>query len=124
MKQKKVCNVAPIPGETRVWQYVTLMKRIYLIDCPGVVYGNANDSETDVILKGVVRVENIENTEEHIPAVLERCKREYIARTYGVDGWTDHFDFLKRVAYRSGKLLKVFILSVVMLIVCRVVNRM
>ncbi|GIQ89857.1 nucleolar GTP-binding protein 2, partial [Kipferlia bialata] len=32
------CKIAPIPGETKVWQYVTLTKRIYLIDCPGVVY--------------------------------------------------------------------------------------
>jgi len=43
LKKKKVCNVAPIPGETKVWQYVTLMKRIYLIDCPGVVYDTGDD---------------------------------------------------------------------------------
>lgn len=49
----KVCKVAPIPGETKVWQYITLTKKIYLIDCPGVVYQNS-DSETDVVLKGVV----------------------------------------------------------------------
>jgi nuclear GTP-binding protein len=35
LMKKKVCKVAPIPGETKVWQFVTLMKRIYLIDCPG-----------------------------------------------------------------------------------------
>jgi ribosome biogenesis GTPase A len=49
----KVCKVAPIPGETKVWQYITFTKRVFLIDCPGVVYQN-NDSETDVVLKGVV----------------------------------------------------------------------
>lgn len=49
----QVCKVAPIPGETKVWQYITLTKRIFLIDCPGVVYQNS-DSETDVVLKGVV----------------------------------------------------------------------
>ena len=37
----------------QVWQYVTLMKRIYLIDCPGVVYPTG-DSETEIVLKGVV----------------------------------------------------------------------
>lgn len=36
LKKKKVCKVAPIPGETKVWQYITLMRSIYLIDCPGV----------------------------------------------------------------------------------------
>lgn len=52
-----MCNVAPIPGETKVWQYITLMKRIYLIDCPGVVPPNPEDSETDIILKGSVSIE-------------------------------------------------------------------
>lgn len=50
----QVCKVAPIPGETKVWQYITLTKRIFLIDCPGVVYQNNKDSETDIVLKGVV----------------------------------------------------------------------
>ncbi|KAJ3312634.1 GTPase required for pre-60S ribosomal subunit nuclear export and maturation [Boothiomyces sp. JEL0838] len=106
LKQKKVCNVAPIPGETRCWQYVALMKRIYLIDCPGVVYGTNNDSETDIILKGVVRVENVENTDEHIPTVLNRVRKEYMAKTYGLVDWTDHVDFLSQIAIKSGKLLK------------------
>ena len=49
----QVCKAAPIPGETKVWQYITLTKRIFLIDCPGVVYQN-HDTETDIVLKGVV----------------------------------------------------------------------
>jgi len=53
LKAKKVCTVAPIPGETKVWQYVTLMKRVYLIDCPGVVYPSG-DTEADIVLKGAL----------------------------------------------------------------------
>ena len=105
LKQKKVCTVAPIPGETKHWQYVTLMKRIYMIDCPGVVY-STNDSECDIILKGVVRVENIEHTEDYVKTVLERCRSEYLEKTYGVKDWSDHLDFLKQIAEKSGKLLK------------------
>lgn len=54
-----MCKVAPVPGETKVWQYITLMKRIFLIDCPGVVYSKVGDTETQSVLKGVVRVENL-----------------------------------------------------------------
>ncbi|KAK6157419.1 hypothetical protein DH2020_011667 [Rehmannia glutinosa] len=61
----KVCKVAPIPGETKVWQYITLTKKIFLIDCPGVVYQN-HDTETDIVLKGVVRVTNLHDAAEHI----------------------------------------------------------
>ena len=35
----------------QVWQYVTLMRRIFLIDCPGVVYPSG-DNEADIVLKG------------------------------------------------------------------------
>ena len=54
--------MAPVPGETKVWQYITLMKRIFLIDCPGVVYNGTSDTDSDIVLKGVVRVENLVRT--------------------------------------------------------------
>ena len=83
LKQKVVCPVAPIPGQTKVWQYVTLMKRIYLIDCPGVVpAGQDEGSETEKILRGVVRVEHVECPEEHITALIRRVVPEHLSRTY------------------------------------------
>ncbi|KAM6335155.1 nucleolar GTP-binding protein 2 isoform 1-T1 [Alca torda] len=105
LRSKKVCNVAPIAGETKVWQYITLMRRIFLIDCPGVVYPSG-DTETDIVLKGVVQVEKIKSPEDHISAVLERAKPEYIRKTYKVDNWKDTEDFLEKLACRTGKLLK------------------
>ena len=59
LRSKKVCKVAPIAGETKVWQYITLMRRIYLVDCPGVVYPSA-ETDAEKVLKGVVRVENVQ----------------------------------------------------------------
>ncbi|KAK7887085.1 hypothetical protein WMY93_026706 [Mugilogobius chulae] len=105
LRSKKVCNVAPLAGETKVWQYITLMRRIFLIDCPGVVYPS-EDSETDIVLKGVVQVEKIKNPEEHIGAVLERAKPEYIQKTYRIPTWSSAEDFLEKLAQRTGKLLK------------------
>ncbi|NWU82089.1 NOG2 protein, partial [Onychorhynchus coronatus] len=105
LRSKKVCNVAPIAGETKVWQYITLMRRIFLIDCPGVVYPSG-DTETDIVLKGVVQVEKIKSPEDHISAVLERAKPEYIRKTYKIDSWRDTEDFLEKLAARTGKLLK------------------
>ncbi|CAI5781853.1 GTP-binding 2 [Podarcis lilfordi] len=105
LRSKKVCNVAPIAGETKVWQYITLMRRIFLIDCPGVVYPSG-DTETDIVLKGVVQVEKIKCPEDHIAAVLERAKPEYISKTYKVDFWENAEDFLEKLAFQMGKLLK------------------
>uniref|UniRef100_A0A8C9ET29 Nucleolar GTP-binding protein 2 n=1 Tax=Pavo cristatus TaxID=9049 RepID=A0A8C9ET29_PAVCR len=92
-------------GIFQVWQYITLMRRIFLIDCPGVVYPSG-DSETDIVLKGVVQVEKIKSPEDHIGAVLERAKAEYIRKTYKIDFWEDTEDFLEKLASRTGKLLK------------------
>ena len=82
LRTKKVCNVAPVPGETKVWQYITLTKRVFLIDCPGVVYNRTQDSATDAVLKGVVRVENLDDATEHVGAVLERVSPAALARAY------------------------------------------
>ncbi|XP_011498551.1 PREDICTED: nucleolar GTP-binding protein 2 [Ceratosolen solmsi marchali] len=105
LRSKKVCKVAPIAGETKVWQYVTLMRRIYLIDCPGIVYPSA-ETDTEKVLKGVVRIELIQNPEDYIISVLERVKPEYIKKTYKILEWSDHVDFLEKLAQRTGKLLK------------------
>lgn len=72
--------VAPIPGQTKVWQYITLMKRVHLIDCPGVVYNEAGDSQVDTVLKGVVRIERLEDATTYVPDVLARIKPQYIVR--------------------------------------------
>ncbi|WJX73417.1 Nuclear/nucleolar GTPase 2 [Trifolium repens] len=105
LRTKNVCKVAPIPGETKVWQYITLTKRIFLIDCPGVVYHN-NDSETDVVLKGVVRVTNLKDAADHIGEVLKRVKKEHLTRAYKIKDWVDENDFLLQLCKSSGKLLK------------------
>lgn len=106
LRKKKVCTVAPIPGETKVWQYVTLMKRIYLIDCPGVVPPNPNDSPEDILLRGVVRVENVENPEQYIPAILKRVQPKHLERTYGIKRTDDPIEFLSLLARKGGRLLR------------------
>ncbi|MCJ1400532.1 GTPase required for pre-60S ribosomal subunit nuclear export and maturation [Xylographa trunciseda] len=106
LRKKKVCTVAPIPGETKVWQYITLMKRIYLIDCPGVVPPSNNDSEQDILLRGVVRVENVEHPEQYIAAVLKKTKPQHIERTYDIRGYNTPTEFLELLARKGGRLLR------------------
>ena len=105
LRAKKVCNVAPIPGETKVWQYITLMRRVNLIDCPGIVYPNAADSEADIVLKGVVRAEKLEAPQDIVPDILRRVKPEHMRATYAVRAWDDAIDFLTQMARRNGRLL-------------------
>ncbi|BAO40036.1 nucleolar GTP-binding protein 2 [Kluyveromyces marxianus DMKU3-1042] len=106
LRKKKVCQVAPIPGETKVWQYITLMKRIFLIDCPGIVPPSSKDTEEDILFRGVVRVEHVSNPEQYIPGILKRCKRQHLERTYEISGWKDSVDFIEMIARKQGRLLK------------------
>ena len=82
------------------------MKRIYLIDCPGVVPPSNNDSPEDILLRGVVRVENVENPEQYIAAVLNKTKPQHIQRTYDVGSFETATDFLEILARKGGRLLK------------------
>jgi len=107
---KKSCKVAPIPGETKIWQYITLFKRISLIDCPGVVVDTAGDTETDCVLKGVVRAERLETPEDFIQPIVDKVKREHIAGQYKFtkedSKWETVTELLETMAMKAGRLLK------------------
>jgi nuclear GTP-binding protein len=62
--------------------------------------------EADIVLRGVVRVENIESPEQYIPPLLERVKKQHIERTYEIKGWSDASEFLALLGRKGGRLLK------------------
>ncbi|KZT44300.1 NGP1NT-domain-containing protein [Sistotremastrum suecicum HHB10207 ss-3] len=106
LKSGKVCRVAPIPGETKVQA-----RRIYLIECPGIVPKSAHGSNTSTVLKGVLRVEASPVPPEHIAPLLERVKPLYVSRTYGIplpeDGSPYHADqLLDQLSRKKGRILK------------------
>ncbi|KAF6748446.1 NGP1NT-domain-containing protein [Ephemerocybe angulata] len=114
LKSGKVCTVAPVPGETKVWKYITLTRRIYLIDCPGIVPTSAHDNETATVLKGVVRVEALPTPSDHIATLMDRVKPIYLSRTYNIplpnpddpsEAWAPE-DLLDKLARQKGRLLK------------------
>lgn len=105
LKKRNCCKAAPIPGETKIWQYVSLTKRIYLIDCPGVVY-DADQSETSKVLKSVIRAEKIEEPMEYIQGVIDKVKKEYLQKLYKIQEWEDPEDFVTQISKNYGKLKK------------------
>ena len=54
-----------------------------------------------------MRVENVKSPEEHITEVLDRVRKDYMIKTYKVKDWDSPEDFLEKLAFKSGKLLKV-----------------
>lgn len=82
------------------------MKRIYLIDSPGIVPPSNKDSEADILFRGVVRVEHVSHAEQYIPELLKRVQKKHLERTYELSGWENAEQFLEKLARKSGRLLK------------------
>lgn len=111
LKRKKVCKAAPVPGETRIWQYIALTRKIYLLDCPGIVPPSASDFSADCakVLKGVVRAERLQSPSDYIGEVLSRVKKPYLLQRYKLPAeteWKDSEEFLTILGKKMGKLLK------------------
>ena len=105
LRKEEVCPVAPIPGETKVWRYIALTKRIYLIDCPGHVYPD-DITDADRVLRGVTRTERIKEPEHYIDYIVSKVRPEYIMRTYNIEMWSSIDDLIEKVARRFGRLGK------------------
>ncbi|KAM0674826.1 Nucleolar GTP-binding protein 2 [Gurleya vavrai] len=101
LRNKKVCSVAPVPGQTKVWQYINLTKKINLIDCPGIV---PMTDEKEAVLRGAVRIENVIDPEFYVNEIMKRASKE-LEKVYGFK-FVDCDDFLEKIAVRFGKLLK------------------
>merc|ERR1719436_2119948 len=111
LKRKKVCKAAPVPGETRIWQYIALTRRLYLLDCPGIVPPTASDFDADCakVLKGVVRAERISTPSDYIDEVLTRVKKQYLLQKYKLPldtEWDDAEGFLTILGKKMGKLVR------------------
>lgn len=77
-----------------------------MLQGPGVVPPNPSDTPQDILMRGVVRVEKVENPEQYIPAILAKVKTHHMERTYELKGWKDHIHFLELLARKGGRLLK------------------
>ena len=82
------------------------MKRIYLIDCPGIVPPTPNDKPEDRLLRGVVRVEKVESPEQYILPMMNKVKPHHLQKTYEIGAWKDHHEFLEILGRKNGRLLK------------------
>lgn len=105
LRREKVCPVAPVPGETKVWRYVALTKKIYLIDCPGHVYPE-DITDAERVLRSVTRTERIDEPEHYIQYIVDRVRPQYLTKTYGIEKFDGPDDLLDKIAKRHGRLMK------------------
>lgn len=102
LRNKKVCSVAPVPGQTKTWQYVTLTKNTYMIDSPGVCQ---YDDKIKAVLSNSIKIETLEDTDIYVNALFEKVGKDVIEKTYNIK-FENQEDFFIKMGHKYGKLLK------------------
>ena len=77
----KNVGVSNTPGFTKGIQEVILDNNLRLLDCPGVVMTNDENS----ILHNVIRTEDIKEPLEVVGKILKKMTQEYFLKTYNLD---------------------------------------
>merc|ERR1712070_622165 len=106
MKRNCSVNVGGRAGVTKVLQEVPLDSKVTLIDSPGVVFEGTSEDPA-VVLRNVVRVENIMDPLGVVGALIAKTPREALLEYYGLENdFRSTDEFLVHVAQTRGKLLK------------------
>lgn len=105
LKRSRACNVGSTPGVTKNMQEIQLDQHVKLLDCPGIVMATGS-SDTQIILKNVVKVESLDDPAKPVEAILNRCSKEQVMQKYCVPDYSNTLDFLTAFALRMGKLKK------------------
>jgi nuclear GTP-binding protein len=99
----------------RELQSVALERGLRIFDSPGVVFDDADLAPdghktgvraSSVLLRNVVRVEDVPDPVEIVEAILERTPAERVQTIYGVPPFADARELLTMLALTFGRLLK------------------
>lgn len=113
LKRSKVCAVAAQAGHTKELQTVQLERGIRVIDSPGVIFdegdhegGASQRQRGSVLLRNVVKVEDIQDPIAVVEEILARTEHEVLRKIYNLPQFSSTLEFLTMHALSSGRLLK------------------
>lgn len=87
-------------------QEVELDSKIKLIDCPGIVFTQAKNSERQMesnILKNAQRVSDVKDPFKIAGSILQRASKNYFCRLYDISQYDTPEEFFAKKAARMGK---------------------
>lgn len=83
LKCSKAAATGNTPGVTKQMQEIQLDKNIVLLDSPGVVLTNSEQSDS-LILRSAVRVEDILDPQKPVQALLNRIEKDALLKHYKI----------------------------------------
>ncbi|XP_068931403.1 guanine nucleotide-binding protein-like 3-like protein [Petaurus breviceps papuanus] len=105
LKRARACSVGATPGVTRCLQEVHLDRHVTLLDSPGIVLA-APASDTALILRHCLKVEQLADPVPPVEAILRRCSHQQLCSYYGIPDFETCAQFLVLLARRLGRLKK------------------
>ncbi|KAJ7497230.1 P-loop containing nucleoside triphosphate hydrolase protein [Mycena latifolia] len=106
LKRSKVCAVAAQPGHTKDLQSVQLERGMRIVDSPGVVFDDEEDKAGNILLRNVVKVEDVDDPIAVVEEILTRTPPATIQKLYNLPEFKSTIEFLTMSALSSGRLLK------------------
>lgn len=79
---KKLVGVASRPGKTKNFQTIILSKEITLCDSPGLVFPNIVNSKSEMVMNGVIPIDNLKEYLEHIQLIFKMVDLNYLKEFY------------------------------------------
>lgn len=83
-------------------QEIQLDKKVKLLDCPGVIFDNAEQATDDssLLLKNCISVADMEDPESAVEGIVRRCNREKLMELYEIAHFASPSEFLRLVAIK------------------------
>ena len=112
LKRSKVCAVAAAAGHTKDLQSIQVERGMRVIDSPGVVFDDDDyddgkgSKKGSVLLRNVVKVEDVEDPIAVVEEILLRTPRETLQKIYNLPEFGTTLEFLTMLALSTGRLLK------------------
>ncbi|GAM86795.1 hypothetical protein ANO11243_048150 [Dothideomycetidae sp. 11243] len=80
---KKV-SVSATPGKTKHFQTIHLSERIVLCDCPGLVFPNFASTKAELVVNGVLPIDQLREWMGPMGLVAQRIPRQWLEAVYGM----------------------------------------
>ena len=106
---EKKTSVSATPGKTKHFQTLLLSDHITLCDCPGLVFPQFANTQADMIVDGVLPIDQMREHTAPVELICKRIPRDILEGTYGIridvkatqeggSGQVDWEDFLNAYA--------------------------
>ncbi|RSH94638.1 hypothetical protein EHS25_004442 [Saitozyma podzolica] len=80
---KKV-SVSSTPGKTKHFQTLVLSDEVTLCDCPGLVFPQFANTQADMVVDGVLPIDQMREYSAPVDLLCRRVPREILEGTYGI----------------------------------------